>query len=105
LRDEEIDAARHPQADDLAWPDSTRKKAARNRSRLPVELGISEMPPRPDHRLFVAVSGNRRGENFGEDFIPVQTWDTASAQYGFRRDELRRTGRTDPRARRFAFEV
>ena len=72
LRDQQVEAALHPQARDLAWAQATPKQPARQSRRGGVDLGIAHGAGRRAQGDRIRKSRGRSGENLGQKFIPQE---------------------------------
>ena len=97
LGDEQLGAARHPQADDRAGPDTATHEAARQGTGHGIDLGIGQRDLARNHAGLVRVRRDRAGKNLGEELVADQVRATGADQDGVgqcrRNRQLSRLGR------------
>ncbi len=84
LGDQQLGAARHPQADDMAGPDAALRERRADGARPELDLGIGEGAGRPDERPLVGMRGGRGGEELAEHLVVDEVGSRGSAQHGRR---------------------
>ncbi len=88
LGDQEILAARHPQADDMARADTAMIKAARYGFSPRLDLGIGKPPLGRNHGCGLRIGTDGRREDFTQKFVADQMRASRTAQSGLGRRAL-----------------
>ena len=72
LRDEQVDAARHPQPDHVAGPDASKLQPARLPTGFRPDFGIAQAPLAIDEGGMIRANGDCRREDFGQHLVTDQ---------------------------------
>ena len=73
LRDQQIDAARHPQTDHVAGADAGERQSARLPARKRPDLGIAQPADAIDERRMLRPRRNGGGEDLGQNLVPMRS--------------------------------
>jgi hypothetical protein len=82
LGGQQLGAARHPQAHDLACPDAAGQERGADGAGAAFQLRIGEVAARPRERELVGMGACRGGENLSQHLVAQQISARPAAQHG-----------------------